>query len=170
MSGEIDVVADSVDRFQRRLSEGDDLAQWTVRFGCVLHDPHRIFRSAYARILRQGLWPDPRRKFERANALASLARQVLTIEDREAGQEHIRAGLTSLARGLLLAQGVFPLARSELATQLADCRQAELAEWLGRSIHEDLSLAELHDAVRLLQASGADARRWSNLDDVADAA
>lgn len=151
LPGEVDLVADSFDRFHRRLAEGDDFVQWTVRLGCVLYDPDRIFRNAYARILREGLWPDPQRKFERADALASLAERVLTIEDRDAAQEHVRAGLTSLARGFLLAAGVFPLARDELATQLSEIGRAETGEWLRCSIHETLDLEELQVALRSMR-------------------
>jgi len=151
LPGEVDLVADSFDRFQRRLTEGDDFVQWTVRLGCVLHDPDRIFRNAFARILREELWPEPQRKFERADALASLAERVLSIEDRDAAQEHLRAGLTSLARGFLLAEGVFPLAREELAEQLGEIGRAENGEWLHRSIHETLDLDELRVALRSMR-------------------
>lgn len=143
LPGEVDAVVDTPDRFQRRLLEGDDLAQWTVRLGCVLFDPDRIFLEASARIGREDLWPDPIRKFERAEALASLAERVISIEDQHAGQEHARAGLTSLARGLLLAERVFPLARDELAAQLNGIGHAETGERLRRSIHEALDLADL---------------------------
>lgn len=151
LPGDVDLVADSFDRFQRRLAEGDDFVQWTVRLGCVLHDPDGIFREAYFRILREELWPDPHRKFERADVLASLAGRVLTIEDREAAQEHVRAALTSFARGALLASGVFPGARDELAMQLTEVSRRETADWMHRSIHETLSLAELGEALRSLR-------------------
>lgn len=151
LPGEVDLVADSFARYQQRLVEGDDFIQWTVRLGCVLHDPDRIFRNAYARILRKGLWPDPQRKFERADALASLAERVLTLEDRDATQEHVRAGLTSLARGSLLAEKVFPLARDELATQLSEIGQGETGEWLHRGIHEILDLDELRAALKSMR-------------------
>lgn len=147
LSGEVDLVADTLERFDRRLAEGDDFVQWTVRFGCVLHDRDGIFREAYLRILHERLWPDPRRKFDRTDALASLAERVLSIEDRDAAQEHIRAALTSLARGVLLAEGVFPLARDELALQLSDVGYCGVGEWLRRSIHEVLDLSELRIAL-----------------------
>lgn len=151
LPGEVDLVADSFDRFRRRLAEGDDFVQWTVRLGCVLHDPDRIFGNAYAQILREGLWPDPQRKFKRADALASLAERVLTIEDRDAAQEHVRAGLTALARGFLLAEGVFPLARDELPTQLGEIGREEISDWLRCSIHETLDLEELWVALRSMR-------------------
>jgi predicted nucleotidyltransferase len=151
LPGEVDLVADSLSRFQRRLVEGDDFVQWTVRLGCVLGDPDRIFGDAFARIERCGLWPDPRRKFERADALASLAEQVLMIEDRDAAQEHLRAGLTSYSRGVLLANGVFPLARNELAMQLGESGHEKVGEWLYRSIHVTLRVDELRVALRCLR-------------------
>jgi hypothetical protein len=160
LPGEVDLVADSLQRFQRRLAEGDDFVQWTVRLGCVLHDPQGIFGAAYARILREGLWPDPHRKLERAEALASLAERVLTVEDRDAAQEHVRGALTSLARGLLLAEGVFPRARDELATQLHEAGRGESAEWLRRSIHETLDLNDLRTALRSVQKAAGEASLW----------
>jgi hypothetical protein len=151
LCGEVDLIVDSTDRLQRRLAEGDDFIQWTLRLGCVLHDPERIFRNAHRRIEVERLWPDPRRKYERAEALGSLAERVLAIEDRDATQEHVRAALTSLARGFLLTNAIFPRARDELATQLRELELGEIAEWLHRSIHETLNLAELSTAVGVVR-------------------
>lgn len=151
LSGDVDLVADSRQRLQRRLAEGDDFIQWTVRLGCVLHDPNRIFQNAQHRIEAEGLWPDPQRKYERAEALGQLAERVMSVGDRDATQEHVRAALTSLARGLLLANAIFPLARDELAAQLRELGFGTTAEWLHRSIHEVLSLAELSVAVVAVQ-------------------
>jgi hypothetical protein len=147
LPGDVDVVADSLERFQRRLADGDDLIQWTVRYGCILHDPDAVMRTAYERIVHEGLWPDHLPKLERAGELARLAERVLAIEDGDAAQEHARAALTSVARALLLADGTFPLARAELSAQLRAAGYEELADWLARSIHEQLSLAELHDVL-----------------------
>lgn len=143
LPGEVDVVADAPERFQRRLADGDDFVQWTLRYGCVLHDPRGVMYAARERIANEDLWPDPRPKLDRAQALGHLAERVLEIEDRDAAQEHVRAALTSMARGVLLAGRTFPLARDELADQLRVAQREELAEWLQRSIHERLSLDEL---------------------------
>lgn len=151
LPGDVDVVADSRGRFDRRLSDGDDFIQWSLRHGCVLHDPDGVMRAAYERIAREGLWPDPVRKLERAAALANLAERVLGIEDRDAGQEHVRAGLTALARGLLLADRTFPLARAELSGQLREAGHDEVAGWLQRSIHEPLPLHALGHALVALR-------------------
>lgn len=42
LPGDVDVVADSRGRFDRRLSDGDDFIQWSLRHGCVLHDPEGV--------------------------------------------------------------------------------------------------------------------------------
>jgi hypothetical protein len=147
ISGEVDVVADSPERFERRLAEGDDFVHWTVCHGCVLHDPEGVMQGALELIERENLWPDPARKFERAAALCDIAERVLAIEDHEAAQEHARGALTSLARGLLLAERIFPLARVELPDQLRDAGWNELADWLRRSIHDQLTRGELTRAL-----------------------
>jgi hypothetical protein len=164
LPGDVDVVADSLERFERRLADGDDFVQWTLRHGCVLHDPHGVMRAAHERIEREELWPDLSRKLERASALERVAERVLAIEDRDAAQEHVRAVLTSLARGLLLADRTFPLARAELPGQLEAAGCDELAEWLRRSIHEQLSLEELGHALaakRRFDRRGALRRAWA---------
>lgn len=150
---DVDVVADSRERLERRLTEGDDFVHWTVRHGCVLHDPEGVMRRVYERIEREDVWPDAIRKFERADALYELAERVFAIEDRDAAQEHTRAALTSLARGLLLAERVFPLARAELPEQLRIAGWSDLAEWLSRCIHEQLTLEELARALAAHRAA-----------------
>lgn len=151
LPGDVDLVADSLERFQRRLDEGDDFVHWTVRHGCVVYDPHGVICEASRHIEREGLWPDAGRKFERAAALADLAEKVLAIQDRDAAQEHTRAALTSLARGLLLDGDTFPLARSELPAQLRDVGQSEPAAWLRRTIYESLTLSQLQTALMVVQ-------------------
>lgn len=159
LPGDIDLVADSLERFRRRVTENDDFVHWTLRHGCVLHDPHDLFRDAYLLITGSQPWPDPRPKFERALELGVIAEKVLSIGDRDAGQEHVRGGLTSLARGVLIESSVFPLARAELAAQLREVDHRELADWLDRTIYEQPEVEELQEALVALrrQASTAEA-------------
>lgn len=151
LPGDVDLVADSLERFKRRLNENDDFVHWTLRHGCVLHDPHGVLRDAYLRILALGLWPDPKPKLDRASELGQIAEKVLSIGDPEAAQEHVRGGLTSLARGLLLEERVFPLSRAELAGQLREADRRGLADWLDRTIYEELGVEELGEALAALR-------------------
>lgn len=161
LPGDVDLVADSLERFQRRLAEHDDFVHWTLRHGCVLHDPHDLLKNAYQQLEELRLWPDPRPKVDRALELGVIAEKVLSIGDRDAGQEHVRGGLTSLARGLLLKEHVFPLARAELAEQLRETDHREVARWLDRTIYERPTVEELRAALAALRRAspGVDASR-----------
>lgn len=151
LPGDVDLVSDSLERFKRRLNENDDFAHWTLRYGCVLHDPQDVLKDAYLRIMARGEWPDPKPKLDRALELGLIAEKVLSIGDTEAAQEHVRGGLTSLARGLLLREHVFPLARAELAGQLQEADRRDLADWLDRTIYEQLAVEELVEALAALR-------------------
>ena len=158
LPGDVDLVSDSLERFRRRVVEGDDFAHWTLRFGCVLDDSHDVFRDADLWIRDQQLWPEAKPKFDRALQLGLIAERVLSIGDRDAGQEHVRGGLTSLARGLLLDHDVFPLARAELAEQLREADHLELAGWLDRTIYSRPDLDELEVALAALRRVARRAR------------
>ena len=87
-----------------------------------------------------GLWPDGSAKLARLPELCRLAERLITVGDRDATQDHVRATLTSAARGLLLIAGVFPLSRSELPAQLEQNRMNALASALTDTIYGEPSL------------------------------
>ncbi len=142
LADEVDVYASDADRFWSKLRAGDDFVQWTLRFGLILFDTG-IFRAATGAIATEELWPDAGAKLSGLPALRGLAWRLIGVGDRDAAQEQVRATLTSGARGLLLENGVFPLARRELPEQLRVIECAELAEALSATIYTDRSLAEL---------------------------
>jgi hypothetical protein len=142
LPGDVDIYAGDEARFWDKLRSGDDLVQWTLRFGCVLFDTG-VLRQGLGAIARQALWPDPRSKLARVPELRALAARLIDMGDIDAAQDQVRATLTSAARGLLLDAGVFPLARSELPAQLEGIGQNGLADGLRATICEELSLAAL---------------------------
>ena len=131
---DIDVYAAGAEAFWKRLIAGDDYIQWTLRFGCVLHDGG-ILQAASRYIEEQGLEPSAERKLVQARRGLSLARLVFESGDLEAAREQSRAALTTVARWLLIANGVFPLARDELADQVLELGYFDLAAALDRLIH-----------------------------------
>lgn len=160
LSGEVDIVTDTEQRFFDRLTSGDDFAQWTLRFGCVLLDDRGVMRRGAELISRRELWPDPADKVRRVKQLAELADKVLRTGDGDAGQEHLRAALTAMARGALLARGVFPLARAELPLQLHTVGEPELAAALERAIRESLVGRELSQYLGQLRDRPELTRTW----------
>jgi hypothetical protein len=144
----LDLYATSSDVFWERLRDGDDFIQWPLRFGCILVD-HGIFREALIHIAEANLWPDPRRKRDRANELLAFAQRIIATGDLDAAQEQTRAALTTVARWILLASGTFPLSRDELPDQMVSLGCSDPTEALSRLIHADPPLAELATDIKL---------------------
>jgi hypothetical protein len=149
LPGDVDIVATSADRLTKQLMKGDDFVQWTVRYGCILHDTGPM-REAIELIVDRELWPSATRKFETLADHRREAERLLRMADRDAAQQQVRAMLTTAARGLLLAAGIFPLARSELPRQLERLGHAALAGQLGRLIQDAPDLPQLAETLKLL--------------------
>lgn len=149
LPGEVDVVATSPERFRRQVLEGDDFPQWTLRYGCILHDSGPL-RKGVALIAENGLWPDGERKLHSLDDHRPEVERLLHMGDRDAAQEQLRAMLTTAARGLLLQAGTFPLARRELPAQLERADLKELAGILRELISGAPPLEELEAGLRSL--------------------
>jgi hypothetical protein len=145
---DVDVYAASAKVFWERLLAGDDYIQWTLRFGCILHDDG-ILQAASSHLEESGLMPSAERKLTQARRALSLAQLLLQCDDVEAAREQCRAALTTLARWLLIANGVFPLSRDELSEQLLTLGCPELATALHRLIHDEPSSDELRTGLEL---------------------
>ena len=145
---DVDVYAASATAFWERLLAGDDYIQWTLRFGWILHDDG-ILQAASRHIQESGLTPSAERKLTQAHRGLSLARLVLDSGDAEAAREQCRAALTTVARWLLIANGVFPLSRDELSDQVLALGCSDLAAALHRLIHDQPRSDELHTGLEL---------------------
>jgi hypothetical protein len=99
------------------------------------------------------LWPSPGLKFARLAEHIRLARRLISMGDRDAAQDQVRATLTSVSRGLLLAARIFPLARAELPQQLTAVGFPELGQALHRTIGGELMLDQLSKALDLVDGS-----------------
>lgn len=143
---DIDLYADDVDRFQKKLREGDDFAHWSVWYGCVIFDTG-VMREAAKYVGEHDAWPDPERKLRQARGALDFAEQMAASGDYAAGLEQVRGALSLTARWLLLSHDVFPLARDELSEQLEQLGHAELALALRRSIRERPAEEYLCEAV-----------------------
>jgi hypothetical protein len=156
LPAEVDIVAMSSDRLHTQLLEGDDFAQWTLRCGCILHDTGPM-REAVELIDARELWPSASRKLKSLPDHCREAERLLTMADRDAAQQQIRAMLTTAARGLLLAAGVFPLARSELPRQLVRLGDAAIASQLEIVIRETPQLPQLAAMLKVMDEALRDA-------------
>ena len=159
---DVDLYTASAKAFWERLVAGDDYIQWTLRFGCILHDDG-ILQAASRHIEESGLTPSAERKLAQAHRGLSLARVVLASGDLDAAREQCRAALTTVARWLLIANGVFPLSRDELSDQLLTLDCFDIAAALQRLIHDEPSSTELRSDLQLGEKLAASGRpRWGS--------
>ncbi|MEA2369781.1 MAG: hypothetical protein QOH12_175 [Solirubrobacteraceae bacterium] len=149
LAGDVDVHFVDATGFWVRLHAGDDFVQWTLRFGCILVDDG-IFRAGLRAVGTELIWPDAGAKFRRLTEMQRLAEQLVKMADRDAAQDQLRATLTSLARALLLDNGIFPLAREELPGQLRSIGHGLVAGALTVAIHGQPSLSDIRAGLCLL--------------------
>jgi hypothetical protein len=160
LPGDVDVVASGAARFRNRLLDGDDFIQWTLRYGCILHDTGAM-REGLRLIVERDLWPNAKRKLDSLDAHRAQLELLIEMGDQSAAHEQLRATLTTAARGLLLQARVFPLARGELPGQLERAGYAPLASVLRRAVYDQPLLAEVKAGLQVLDAvlEHASARR-----------
>jgi hypothetical protein len=149
---DVDVYATTPAVLLARLRAGDDYAQWTLRFGCVLFDTG-VLRAAAAELVASAAWPSPSRKLEQVRRMLRLAEQVVASGDHEAAVEQVRGVVSGLARWRLLGAGAFPLSRAELPDQLRAIGDDEPAMMLERCIHGEPTIDELQTFVAVAKAS-----------------
>lgn len=141
------VICLSSEELARRVSEGDDLAIWSLKFGIPLSGRRKWQRLRDA-LLPAAPWPDSSKKFHLAHRALQYAKDLADMGDREAAQEELKAGLGHLARARLLKRGVFPLSRPELHAQLSNHGIVELAAMLAECATRDLGKADIDAFVR----------------------
>ena len=142
LSSEIDLYSDEPDAFLAKLFKGDDFAHWTLRYGCILFDSG-VLRRAAAEAIEHDLWPDAERKLRQASRSIEFAQKLASTGDYGAVLEFSRNALSVTARWWLISHDVFPLARDELAEQLVEAGQSELARALEGTIHRRPPVAEI---------------------------
>lgn len=151
LPADIDLYADEVDRFWRKLREGDDFAHWSVWYGCVLCDSG-VMREAADFLSGRNAWPDAERKLRQARGSLDFAAEIAGSGDYGSALEQTRGALSLAARWVLLSHDAFPLARDEMPAQLEALGRTRLARDLRRSIRERPGAEDLQAAIAHAQA------------------
>ena len=140
--GDIHLQQESRSRFLRRLQEGDDYPGWALRYGIPLRDPDGWWAIQTAAERENPHWPDWRPKIEHARKRMRIAAALLEIGDNEAVSEELTLATSHVARATLLKNGVFPLSRPELPSQLIGI-EPSLADLLEKLIQGDVDADSL---------------------------
>lgn len=145
----IQVLTLSDEGLRKRVRDGDDFAQWALRFGKPLAG-RAYWRRLRRDLLAQASWPNHERKREQAAVRLAFADALATMGDDDAASEELRFALSHIARARLLETHVFPLARSELVQQLRAIGDDELSGALARvGGDSELDTEELNQILQL---------------------
>ena len=148
--GDVHLQQDSRSRFLKRLKDGDDYPGWALRFGTPLRDPGGWWAEHAAAEIENPHWPDWRPKVEHARKRIRMAFELLEVGDVDAASEELLFAASHVARAILLKQGVFPLSRPELPSQLKDVAPT-LAGLLLELIEGEMDTARLRSGDALLR-------------------
>ena len=148
--GDVHLQQDSRSRFLKRLEDGDDYPGWALRFGTPLRDPDGWWAEHAAAETEDPHWPDWRPKVEYARKRIGMASELLEVGDVDAAAEELLFAASHVARAVLVKQGVFPLSRPELPSQLKDVAPT-LAGLLLELIEGEMDTARLRSGDALLR-------------------
>ena len=153
---------ESYESFLERLEGGEDYPAWALRFGIPLRDPQGWWAAQTKREDNQPHWPKWTLKISLAEKRLGITAQLVEMGDEEAAAEELLYAASQVARAILLREGTFPLARSEMPGQLP-AMDKELGRALKRLIKGDARLEELSSIERTVRS------RLDSLKTLADA-
>jgi len=132
---QLHVQALTIEQFADRLRAGDDFAAWCVRFGVPL-----LTSSGWLEIVSSSdaaIWPDWHKKIRHAARRLTLAATLLETGDLVATAEEMLYAVAHTGRAILLKNGMFPLSRPEIISQLRETGYEHLAKLLQELSYEE---------------------------------
>lgn len=144
----VHVVRLSRDQLVERLEQGDDFAQWALRFGVPL-TCRKQWTERAEELLRSAPWPSVDRKLRQLGRRVSVVEDLVRMGDGDAAREEVGVALNLASRALLLGAGVFPLSTPELLDQLSAIGENGLATALAEFRAGEIDSAE--DVASLLR-------------------
>jgi hypothetical protein len=129
-------------QFTERLRAGDDFAAWCVRYGVPL-----ATSSGWLEIVGSSdaaIWPDWHKKIRHAARRLTLAATLLETGDILAAAEEMLYAVSHTARAILLENGIFPLSRPEIISQVRDTGHEHLGKLLQDLSYEEPTRAALN--------------------------
>lgn len=149
-SGDMHLQQDTRSRFLKRLQDGDDYPGWALRFGEPISDPDGWWAKQVIAERESPHWPNWRPKIEHAQKRLRMSKDLIEIGDYVAASEELMLAASHVARATLLREGIFPLSRPELPSQLLDIKPS-LGCLLENLIDGDFESEKLHEGHGFLQ-------------------
>lgn len=147
---EVDLRVYSLPGIEDKLERGHDLLTWSIKFGRVLYQQHDFWDKLVGSWCYRLPLPSAKLARERAAVVYRHLVEFLKLGDENAAREQAISYLTHLARAELIERRIFPASRPELAKQLRQVNDSELAENLERVLlDESVDLTEIDKLVHL---------------------
>src|SRR6266851_1615730 len=159
----IQLISITPKELRRRVGEGDDFAQWALRFGVPLAG-RQLWDELRDRLLSDAPWPKAASQLKQARKKLETASDLFRMGDLPAAEEEIRFALSHLARAELLSHRIFPLSRQELPVQLREAGNTRLAEMMVRAnsvtpMSKSAVRAAISNVDQILRSSEAPVRK-----------
>ncbi len=137
LSLELDIHFLSQSQLKSDLLAGDDIVQWSLRFGCIVFDEGTVRRALRLMAERQP-WPNVERKRSHAAKSLELAHRFVATGDEDGALVQVRTALSLAARARLAQRGgLSSLARGAPGS----ASRARPRLWSARPCQDDLRLA-----------------------------
>ena len=144
---EIDLRAYQVSDVEKELASGGDLLTWAVKYGVALLDRGCVWTEIVNSWKHRLQLPDPEVAERRADLAHTQFEALEEVGDSAAANEVHVSCLTYRARAALSRSGTFPASRPELADQLREIGEYELAKDLDSALAKRQRMASENAAV-----------------------
>lgn len=141
---DVDVRSYAAPMVPELVRKGHDLLGWALRHGVVAYERNLYWSELRRNWLPNLPFPSAAIAEQRAERAEGLLRKLQAIGDEDASAEQYLSVLTHRARSFLLRKGVFPISRPELAEQLRQAGQSELAMQLELALSRRSRIASAH--------------------------
>jgi hypothetical protein len=141
---EIDIRQYHIADLENKLTQGNDLLGWAVRYGVVLTEKCAYWSSIVDRHRDSLPFPSATQAKSRAARAMQYLESVMQIGDDDAAAEQLLSHLTHLSRAELIERGVYPISRPELPDQLRGVGEIQLADLLEGAINRSRSVSEIY--------------------------
>jgi hypothetical protein len=131
---DVDIRMYDRDDVDELLARGHDLIGWALRMGCIVYERDLYWSKLRSEWEDRLLFPSPEEATERASRAKQLYEELRLTGDIDAAEEQFISMLTHLSRAKLLKANIFPASRPELADQLKQIGEHELARELSDAL------------------------------------
>ncbi len=149
---EVDIRFLGIERIDEKISDGNEILCWALKFGTALYDPERYWERLQESWSNRIPLPSATEAGDRGRQALVRAAEMMQVGDECAADELILAALTQFARKRLIENRIFPASRPELPDQLREIdRNDPLARLLDDAMYADPAPSDVIGALKEME-------------------